>query len=59
VLGISGAGDGVVGIGNVREFDRTLDGLDVEHEVHVHEGAGHAFANPSGESFSPNATRDA
>ena len=59
VLGVFGSEDEVVGIENVREFDRTLDGLDVDHEVHVYEGAGHAFANPSGESFRPEATRDA
>jgi len=59
VLGVFGSEDEVVGIENVREFDRTLDDIGVEHEVHVYEGAGHAFANPSGESFRPNATRDA
>jgi carboxymethylenebutenolidase len=59
VLGIFGSEDQVVGIENVRAFDRTLTDLGVDHEVHVYEGAGHAFANPSGESFRPNATRDA
>ncbi|MFB6102175.1 MAG: dienelactone hydrolase family protein [Haloplanus sp.] len=59
VLGIFGSEDQVVGIENVRAFDRTLDDLGVEHEVYVYEGASHAFANPSGESFRPNATRNA
>jgi len=59
VLGIFGSEDQVVGIENVREFDRTLDDVGAEHEVYVYEGASHAFANPSGESFRPNATRDA
>ncbi|WP_299332474.1 dienelactone hydrolase family protein [Haloplanus sp.] len=59
VLGVFGSEDEVVGIENVREFDRTLDDLGVEHDVYVYEGASHAFANPSGESFRPNATRDA
>jgi carboxymethylenebutenolidase len=59
VLGIFGSEDQVVGIENVRAFNRTLTDLGVDHEVYVYEGAGHAFANPSGESFRPNATRDA
>ena len=59
VLGVFGSEDRVVGIESVRAFDRTLDEVGVEREIHVYEGAGHAFANPSGESFRPNATRDA
>jgi len=59
VLGIFGSEDQVVGPQNVEEFDRTLDEIGVENEVHVYDGAEHAFANPSGESFRPNATRDA
>jgi len=59
VLGIFGSEDQVVGPENVEEFDRTLDEIGVENEVHVYDGAEHAFANPSGESFRPNATRDA
>jgi len=59
VLGIFGSEDEVVGVENVREFDRTLGDLGVEREIYVYEGATHAFANPSGESFRPNDTRDA
>ncbi|MFC4550967.1 MULTISPECIES: dienelactone hydrolase family protein [Halorussus] len=59
VLGIFGAKDEVVGIENVREFNRTLTDLGVEKEIYIYEGADHAFANPSGESFQPEATKDA
>lgn len=59
VLGIFGAEDEVVGIENVREFNQTLGELGIEREIYVYEGASHAFANPSGKSFQPNATRDA
>ena len=59
VLGIFGAEDEVVGLENVRAFEATLDELGVEHEVYVYEGADHAFANPSGQRFEPEATRDA
>jgi carboxymethylenebutenolidase len=59
VLGIFGAEDRVVDVETVRAFNRTLTDLGVEKEIHVYEGAPHAFANPSGESFRPEATKDA
>jgi carboxymethylenebutenolidase len=59
VLGIFGSEDQVVPVEDVRAFNETLDDLGVEHEVYVYEGANHAFANPSGQSFEPEATRDA
>jgi carboxymethylenebutenolidase len=59
VLGVFGSEDRVVPVEDVRTFDRTLGEVGVEREVYVYDGAGHAFANPSGESFRPNATRDA
>ncbi len=59
VFGIFGSEDDVVGPENVEEFDRTLDEIGVENEVRVYDGAEHAFANPSGEDFRPDATRDA
>ncbi|MFB6183820.1 MAG: dienelactone hydrolase family protein [Haloarculaceae archaeon] len=59
VLGIFGADDPVVDVETVREFNRTLGDLGVEREIYVYEGASHAFANPSGEQFDPEATRDA
>jgi carboxymethylenebutenolidase len=59
VLGIFGSEDQVVGRENIREFNRTLDEIGVENEIHVYDGASHAFANPSAESFRSDATRDA
>ena len=59
VLGVFGSEDQVVPLEDVQTFDQTLDDLGVEHEVYVYEGAGHAFANPSGESFRPDDTMDA
>lgn len=58
VLGIFGSEDQVVGIESVRDFESTLTEVGVENNIQVYEGAEHAFANPSGESFRPNATRD-
>lgn len=59
VHGVFGSEDRVVSLETVREFNSTLGQLGVEKDIHVYEGAGHAFANPSGESFRRNATRDA
>ena len=59
VLGIFGSEDRVVPVEDVRAFNSTLGDLGIEREVHVYEGAGHAFANPSGESFEPEYTKDA
>jgi carboxymethylenebutenolidase len=59
VLGVFGAEDQVVSVESVREFNETLGDLGVEREVYVYDGAGHAFANPSGQSFQPEATMDA
>jgi carboxymethylenebutenolidase len=59
VHGVFGSEDRVVSLESVREFNSTLGQLGVEKDIHVYEGAGHAFANPSGDSFRRNATRDA
>lgn len=59
VLGIFGSEDRVVPVEDVRAFEAALSDLGVAHEIHVYEGAPHAFANPSGERFHPEATQDA
>jgi carboxymethylenebutenolidase len=59
VLGVFGAEDGSIPVEDVREFNQTLGELGVEREIYVYEGAPHAFANPSGERFHPEATEDA
>ncbi|SFL14637.1 carboxymethylenebutenolidase [Halogranum rubrum] len=59
VLGIFGAEDSSIPVETVEAFNQTLDDLGVEHEIYVYEGAPHAFANPSGERFHPEATEDA
>ena len=59
ILGIFGSEDPVVDPDRVREFDRVLTELEKPHEIHLYEGAGHAFANPSGESWAPDAAASA
>lgn len=42
-----------------RPSEATLKSLGKPAEVHVYEGAGHAFANPSGTAYRPQAASDA
>ncbi|MDZ7786594.1 MAG: dienelactone hydrolase family protein [Halofilum sp. (in: g-proteobacteria)] len=51
IQGHFGAEDDGIPVANVRRFERVLDELGKTHEIHVYEGAGHAFANPSGTRY--------
>lgn len=59
VLGIFGENDEVIPPETVRAFEVSLKELGVENEIHIYPGVGHAFANPSGANYAPDATRDA
>lgn len=59
VLGVFGEQDASIPVENVRAFEAALDGLQVENEVYVYPGVGHAFANPSGANYAPAETEDA
>lgn len=59
LLGIFGAEDSSIPVEDVRRFESTLQELGKDAEIHVYDGAGHAFANPSGERYEPEAAQDA
>lgn len=59
LLGIFGAEDQGIPVAGVREFEATLQDLGKDVEIHLYEGAGHAFANPSGQRYQPEAAKDA
>jgi carboxymethylenebutenolidase len=59
LLGIFGAEDSSIPVDQVRQLESTLEDLGKDVEVHVYDGAGHAFANPSGDRYEPEAARDA
>lgn len=59
ILGIFGAEDQGIPVEGVREFEAALTELDKHVEIHVYEGAGHAFANPSGTRYKEEAAEDA
>jgi dienelactone hydrolase/predicted lipoprotein with Yx(FWY)xxD motif len=59
VLGIFGEADPVVTMESARAFERALRNLSVEQEIYIYPDVGHAFANPSGDGFARQETKDA
>jgi carboxymethylenebutenolidase len=59
VLGIFGEEDGGIPPQKVKEFESALNEVGVENSIHIYEGAGHAFANPSGTRYVEKAAEDA
>jgi len=59
VLGIFGEEDGGIPPQKVKEFEAALNEVGVENAIHIYEGAGHAFANPSGRRYVEKAAEDA
>jgi len=59
VLGLFGGADQGIPVESVRAFEATLKQLGKPAEIHVYEGAAHAFANPSGGNYKPDAAADA
>lgn len=59
VLGLFGARDQSIPVAQVHAFDSAMKQAGVNGEVHIYDNAGHAFANPSGEMYVPDAAADA
>ena len=59
VLGIFAELDNGIPVDSVKEFEDSLNSLDIENQIHIYPDVDHAFANPSGERYSPNAAEDA
>lgn len=59
ILGIFGAEDRSIPVAEVRQFGANLDRLGKDAEIIIYENAGHAFANPSGERYVPEAAEAA
>ena len=59
LLGIFGAEDQGIPVDGVREFESILKELGKDPEIHIYEGANHAFANPSGTRYNAEAAEDA
>ena len=59
ILGIFGAEDSSIPLETVEEFESELQQRSAETEIIVYEDAGHAFANPSGQNYVPEAAEAA
>jgi len=59
LLGLFGADDKSIPPAAVHELEATLKQLGKTADFHIYEGAGHAFANPSGTNYRPAAAEDA
>jgi carboxymethylenebutenolidase len=59
VLGAFGAEDKSIPPDSVHAFESALKKQGTPVDVKIYEGAGHAFANPSGGAYRPEAARDA
>ena len=59
VLGIFGDKDEAIPMAEVNQFRTSLNQSGITNEIHIYNGVGHAFANPSGDNYSPKETADA
>lgn len=59
LLGLFGADDQGIPVADVRQMESALRGLGRDVTIQVYDGAGHAFANPSGNNYRPAAADDA
>jgi carboxymethylenebutenolidase len=58
LLAMFGSEDGSIPVAQVREMEATLRQLGKDVDVRIYEGASHAFANPSGPAYEPQAAAD-
>lgn len=58
IYGFFGAEDSSIPVADVDAFRSTLDDLGKDATVEVYDGAGHAFANPSGQNYVEEAARE-
>lgn len=59
VLGLFGGADDGIPVESVRAFEAALKSMNKPVEIHIYDGAAHAFANPSGGNYKPDAAADA
>jgi carboxymethylenebutenolidase len=59
VLGVFGEEDASIPVATVEAFRSGLVEAGVVNEIYIYPGVGHAFANPTGNNYSPEETEDA
>ena len=58
VIGFFGAEDKSIPVDSIRQFESVLKKQGTPVEIKIYDGAGHAFANPSGGAYRPEAAKD-
>ena len=53
ILGLFGSDDRGISVESVEGFEQALENLGKDYEIEIYNGAAHAFANPSGNSYNP------
>lgn len=59
VLGIFAGLDQGIPVESVLEFEDSLNDLEIPNSIYIYEGVDHAFANPSGERYAPDESKEA
>lgn len=59
LLGIFAEKDQGIPVDSVKEFESSLEELGIVNEIIIYPGVDHAFANPSGERYAPEQSKDA
>ncbi len=59
ILGIFAELDQGIPPAQVNEFESALNEVGIINDIHIYPGVNHAFANPSGERYAPEASMDA
>ena len=59
VLGIFAELDNGIPPETVNEFEMSLDEVGIENDIMIYPGVNHAFANPSGDRYAPDESKDA
>jgi carboxymethylenebutenolidase len=59
LLGIFAEMDKGIPVDSVKKFQTQLDDLKITNEIIIYPGVDHAFANPSGERYAPEESKDA
>lgn len=59
VLGIFAEQDKGIPVKKVNEFEDSLNSLGIVNQIYIYSDVDHAFANPSGDRYAPNAAQDA
>ena len=59
ILGFFGDQDRGIKVESVNRFEAALERLRKDYEIHIYEGADHAFANPTGNNYNADYANDA